>query len=189
DHRDGQRFEHFRAGAETQGEGEHARDGGQSGHGDGPQAAAARLNHRLFRGKPEPAESLIGVEKKNAVFSDDADHHDDAHERGNVERGAGGEQGKQRTESGKQRGSKDGGGRREAAKFKKQDNEEQQQRQNQNLEQVAERFLLLPVGAAVLHTNRRGQMKFADGLLYRGDAGTETHSFKTRRHLHEALGI
>ena len=36
---------------------------------------------------------LVGVEEEDAIFGDDADDHDHAHEAGDVEGGAGDEQG------------------------------------------------------------------------------------------------
>src|SRR5262249_42288096 len=149
----------------------------------------ARLNHGLLRRKTKPAETLIGVEQENPVFGDNADNHDDAHERSDVERGAGDEQSEESAESGKQSGSKNRSRGREAAKFKEQNNKKEHQRQDQNLEQFAERFLLLLIGAAVFDADRRRQMKTVHGLLYRGDTGAEANSFQTRRNLHEALGI
>src|SRR5579859_3422068 len=61
-HGDGERLEHFGAGAEAEGQREHAGDGGESSHSDGAEAAAAGLNHGFLRREAEGAEALIGVE-------------------------------------------------------------------------------------------------------------------------------
>ena len=70
----------------------HAGDRGQRGHHDGPQAALARVDHAVLGATALGAELLIGVEQQNAVLRHDADHHDQAHERRDVEGGAGDEQ-------------------------------------------------------------------------------------------------
>ena len=48
--------------------------------------------------RPKRAKALLGVQQQDAVFRDDADHHDHAHERSHIERGAGDQQGEQAPE-------------------------------------------------------------------------------------------
>src|SRR5258708_28955483 len=64
-----QRLKHLRARADRKGQRKHAGDGGQRGHGDGPQTAASGLNHGVFRGKTEIAEAMLRVEKQDAVLA------------------------------------------------------------------------------------------------------------------------
>ena len=93
DDSDGQRLQHLRAGAESEGQRQHPADGGQSGHDDGAQAALRRVQHGLACRSSLGAKALVGVEQQNAIFGHDADHHDEPHERRDVERGAGDKEG------------------------------------------------------------------------------------------------
>ena len=56
--------------------------------------------------------------------------------------------------------------RGEVAELGEQHAEDQRQRQHQHPQQVVEGFLLLLVGAAVLHAHRGGQMQAGDCLLH-----------------------
>ena len=56
------------------------------------KAAATGLNHG-FRGlKARMREFLVGIEKQDSVLGHDADHHDQAHNRSQVDGGPGNEQ-------------------------------------------------------------------------------------------------
>ena len=84
-HGNRQRLQHLRSSPKGESQRQHSRNRRHRRHGDGPQAPPSRLDHRLFRGLSQVAKSLFGVQQQNAVFSHDADHHDDAHERRDVE--------------------------------------------------------------------------------------------------------
>src|SRR5262250_2519580 len=105
---------------------------------------------------------IFSIEEENAVFCDDADDHDHPHERSDVERGSGDEKGEEATERGEDGGGKNGGWRREGAEFEEQDGKKQEQREEKNFEKFAEGFLLLLILAAVLDSNRGGQVKAID---------------------------
>src|SRR5579862_8615942 len=188
-HGDGERLKHFGAGAEAEGQREHAGDGGESGHGDGAEAAAAGLNHGFLRREAEGAEALIGVEEQDAVFGDNADDHDDAHEGSDVEGGPGDEKSEEAAKSGEESGSEDGGRGGEGAELKEQDDEEKEQSQEEDVEEVTEGFLLLLEGAAVFDADGRRQVKGADGLLDGSHAGAEANAFEAGGDAHVTLGI
>src|SRR5579862_5278552 len=189
DYGDGEGLEHFGAGAEAEGQREHAGDGGESGHGDGAEAAAAGLNHGFLRREAEGAEALIGVEEQDAVFGDNADDHDDAHEGSDVEGGPGDEKSEEAAKSGEESGSEDGGRGGEGAELKEQDDEEKEQSQEEDVEEVTEGFLLLLEGAAVFDADGRRQVKGADGLLDGSHAGAEANAFEAGGDAHVTLGI
>ena len=46
---DGEGLEHLRAGTDGKSERQHSGDGREGGHGDGPEATAASLQHGVFR--------------------------------------------------------------------------------------------------------------------------------------------
>ena len=91
--------------------------------------------------------------------------------------------------SGKNRRRQNRDRRREGSEFEQQHEENQHQRQQQNDHEIAERFLLFLVGAAVLDANRRRQLQVGDGFLHGRDAGAQVHAFQARRHFHIALQI
>ena len=78
-------------------------------------------------------EALIGVEQEDAVFGDDADHHDQSHEGRDVEGGAGDEEREDDAGGGEDRGDEDGGGRGEAAELGEEDAEDEHQGEEENL--------------------------------------------------------
>src|SRR5258708_2475391 len=184
-----QRLKHLRARADRKGQRKHAGDGGQRGHGDGPQTAASGLNHGVFRGKTEIAEAMLRVEKQDAVFSDDADHHDHAHEGSDIERRPGDQQSQEATARGEQRGGENRRGRGESPEFEQQRHEQKHESEKQNHQQIAERFLLFLVHAAVFDADRGRQVKIVNGLLHGSDAGAKIHAFQARGDLNEALQI
>ena len=140
------------------------------GHHDGPQPALRRVQHGIVRGCALGAELLVGVEQQDAVLGHDADDHDEPHERGNVEGGAGDQQRQDDAGDGEHRRGENGDGRGEVAELGEQHAEDQRQRQQQHAQQIAKGFLLLLVGAAVLDAHRGGQMQAGDGLLDLGHA-------------------
>ena len=81
-------MEHLRPGAPGQREGNHAGDGGERGHHDRTQPPLTGIDHALLGGNALGTKFLIGVEQQNAVFGDNADHHDEPHERRNIKGGA-----------------------------------------------------------------------------------------------------
>ena len=89
DHGDRQRLQHLRTGADGERQRNHAGDGRQRGHQNRPQPALAGLDHGVARRRSFGAEALIGIEQQDAVLRHDADHHDQSHERRDVEGGAG----------------------------------------------------------------------------------------------------
>jgi hypothetical protein len=65
--------------------GQQAEDGGQRGHENGAKTDAARLGHGLAHGQAFILDQPVGeLNDEDAVGDDDADHHDDAHERHDV---------------------------------------------------------------------------------------------------------
>src|SRR5260370_328929 len=124
---DGKRLEHGGTGTDTESQWQHARNGGQRGHGNGPQPAAASLDHGFFSGEAEFAEAVLGVEKQNAVLGHDADDHDHAHAGSDIEGGVGDQQSEKPAEAGEQGGGQNGGGRGESAEFEKENGKEEQQ--------------------------------------------------------------
>ena len=93
--------------------------------------------------QPFRAEPLVGVEQQNAVLGHDADHHDQPHERRDVEGGAGDQQRQEDADGGEQRRGEDRDRRGEIAELEQQHGEHQHDRQHQHEHQVLERFLLL----------------------------------------------
>ena len=132
---------------------------------------------------------MLGVEKQNAVFCNDADDHDHAHEGSDVKRRASDEKGEQAAERGEQRGSEDGGWRGKRAKFEQEHGEQQNQRKDKNHKQVAEGFHLFGVGAAIFHADGGRQVQIVDSFFDGGDAGTKVHTFEAAGDFHEPLKI
>ena len=95
--RDGKRLQHLRACAQGESQWQHARDSGQRCHHDGTQAAAAGLEHGIFGRETLRTKFLVGVEQENAIFRHDANNHNHAHERRNVESCARNQQGNENT--------------------------------------------------------------------------------------------
>ena len=87
DDRDRQRLQHLRSRAERERQRQHARHRRQRRHHDRPQPAASGLNDGLFGRESDRPELLVGVEQQDAVLGDDADDHDQSHERRDIERG------------------------------------------------------------------------------------------------------
>ena len=81
----GEGLQHLRAGAEGEGQRQHSGYGGEGGHQDGAQTAAAGENHGASRLHADVEELLIGVEQQDSILCDDADDHDESHEGGDVE--------------------------------------------------------------------------------------------------------
>src|SRR5579859_1528587 len=140
---DGERLQHLRTGANAESEGQHSGDGGESGHGDGAKAAAAGLNHGVVRRHAGILEMNFGVEKKDAVFGDDADHHDHAHEGCDVEGRARDQKRGEAAEGGKNGGGENGGWRGERAEFEQKHGEKQKEREEKDLQKFLEGLLLL----------------------------------------------
>ncbi len=151
-------------GSPTESQRNHAGHGGQRGHHDGAQAALAGVDHGLFGVEAFAAELLIGVEQENAVLGDDADHHDEAHERGDIERGAGDEQREEDAGDGEQRRREHGDGRGEAAEFEEEHHEDKDDGEGEDDNQILERLLLLFVLAAII-TRMGGDVQIGHGLL------------------------
>ena len=66
-----------------------ANDGGQGSHQDGAQADAAGSDHRLVHGHALLLQAVGELHDQNAVGDHDSHHHDHAHQRHDVQRGAG----------------------------------------------------------------------------------------------------
>ena len=102
------------------------------GHEDGPEAAL-RGHHHGFAGVVAfGAIALVGVEQQDAVLGDDADDHDEAHESGDVESGAGEQQ---RTDDAAIESTDEvriAVGRGEVAELREQHAEDQHQRQHEH---------------------------------------------------------
>ena len=94
DDRDGQRLQHLRAGAESEGQRKHAASSGYGCHENGPQTALGGLEHGFARSHAGNAEFLIGIEQQDSIFCHDANYHDESHKAGDVEAGLRDEQGK-----------------------------------------------------------------------------------------------
>ena len=86
-------MQHLRAGAEGERQGQHAADGGDGRHDDGTESALRGMHHGFSGGGAFSAILLVGVEQQDSVLGDDADDHDEAHERRDVERRMRDEQG------------------------------------------------------------------------------------------------
>ena len=80
-----------------------------------------------------------------------------------------------------------GGGER--TELEKQNEEDQHDRQHQHRREIAERFLLLLIGAAVFDADGRRQLQIGDGLLHGGDAGPHIDAFEACRHLDQPLKV
>jgi hypothetical protein len=113
--------------------GEHAGHGGQRGHDDGAETAAGGLDHGVVGVEASEAEALIGVEEENAVFSDDADHHNESHERRDVEGGSGDEEGEDDAGGGEDGGDEDGDGGGEVAELREEDAVDEDEGEEENL--------------------------------------------------------
>ncbi len=122
---DGEGLQHLGACAECECERKHAGDGGESGHEDGPEPALSGELHAVERGVALCAEAFVCIKQQDAVFGDDADDHDEAHEAGDVEGDAGEEQGRNDATDGEDRGREDGDGSGEVAELRKQDGEDE----------------------------------------------------------------
>src|SRR5262249_43826027 len=94
-HRDGQRLQHLRSGAERERERQHPGHRRKRRHDDRTEPPPPRLNRRFLGGKSNRPKFLVGVQQQNPVLRDDADHHDEAHERRDVEGRSGDEQGEE----------------------------------------------------------------------------------------------
>ena len=125
DDADGERLEELGAGAEGQGERQHAEHGGEGRHQHGAEAAAAGAAEgggEVFAG----AEVVFdGVEHEDAVFRDDADDHDQAHHRDDVERRARDEQRGQAAGEREHGAGDDRGGMRKRAELDHEHEEDQ----------------------------------------------------------------
>ena len=106
-------------------------------------------------------ESLIGVQQQDAVLRHDPDDHDQAHEGRDVERGAGDQQRQEHARGRKQRRDRIASGAAKLAEFEQQNDEHQHDGEHQHDDQIAERALLLLVGAAVFDANGRGRFSSA----------------------------
>src|SRR5579875_3104042 len=166
----GERLKHLRAGADGQRERKHSGDGGDGGHGDGAKTAAAGLENSFFAGEAGIAEFFVGVEKQDAVFGDDADDHDEAHERGKIESDSGGEQSDENAGGGKHRGDENGNGRGEIVKFKKENEKDENNGESKDEGEVVEGLLLGFVEAAVLDADGGRQIEFGERGFNVGDA-------------------
>src|SRR5712672_536281 len=140
---DGERLEHGRTGTDAESQRKHSGNRGESGHGNGTQAATAGLNHGVFTGVAKTAKTLLGIEEQDAVLGDDANDHNHAHEGSDVKCRARDEKSEKTAEAGKERGGKNGGWRRESAEFQKENGKQEHQRQEEHHQQVIEGFLLL----------------------------------------------
>ncbi len=80
---------------------------------------------------------MFRVQKQNTVFRHDADDHDHAHSRSNVERRPCDEQRQEPAERGKQRGPQNRCRCGKSPEFKQQHRKQKQQCQQQNHQQVA----------------------------------------------------
>jgi hypothetical protein len=47
--------------------------------------ASSGVHHGIGRGDALGADLLVGVQQQDAIFCDDADNHDEPHERGDIE--------------------------------------------------------------------------------------------------------
>ena len=115
-------------------------------------------------GMPSARAAFVGVEQQDAVFGDDADDHDEAHEAGDVEVGAGDEQGEDDAGDGEDGAGEDGDGGGEVAELGEQDAEDEGEGEDEHAGEVVEGLLLLLVGAAVLDADAGGQVQAGDGL-------------------------
>ena len=90
---------------------------------------------------------------------------------------------------GEHRRGENGDRRREVAELGKQHAEDQRQRQQQHAQQIVEGFLLLLVGAAVLHAHGGGQMQAGDGLLDPGHCLSEVRALEAAGDNDELLQV
>ena len=176
---DGEGLEHLGAGTEGEGEWKHAADGSDGGHDDGTETTLGGVKHGLpggvvvgIDGGDEAGggevgdafgfgfvtEFLVGVEEEDAVFGDDADDHDEAHEAGDVEVGLGDEQGQNDAGNGEDGAGEDGDGSGEVAELGEEDAEDQGQGEDEDTGEIVEGFLLLLVGTAVFDADGGGQV-------------------------------
>src|SRR6267143_3765515 len=132
---------------------------------------------------------MLGIEKQDAILSDDADDHDHAHERRYVKSRASDKELEEPAKSGEQCRSENGGGRRERAEFEQQHHEQQYEREKQHHHQIVKRFLLLLVQATVLDADGRWQMQVVDSLLNGSNAAAKVRSFQARGDLNKTLKI
>ena len=90
---------------------------------------------------------------------------------------------------GKQRRCENRGRRRERAELEQQHGKHQHDRQRQHDQKIAERFLLLLVGAAVNDANRSRNVQIRHGLLHQLDALAQAHAFEAARNGHTPLQV
>ena len=84
-----QRSVGFAARLQLERHGQQANDGGQRSHQDGPQADAASVGHRFANAVSFAAQHVCEIHDQDAVGNHHALQHHDAHQRLNVQRGAG----------------------------------------------------------------------------------------------------
>src|SRR6516164_9502462 len=189
DHGNSERLQHLGTRADGECEREHAGDGREGSHGDGAQTAAAGLDERFFRRKTKEAITLIRVEEKDAIFGDDTDDHNHAHEGRDVEGCARDKKREKAAKGGEQGGRENGDGRGKSTEFEKKNDKEKSKSEYENHKKVAEGFLLFLVKATVFDADRRRQMKLVDGFLDGGNTRAEVRAFKAAGDLDEALEI
>ncbi len=133
--------------------------------------------------------ALVGVEEQDAVFGDDADDHDEAHEAGDVEGGSGDEQGQDDAGDGEDGAGEDGDGGGEVAELREQDAEDEHEGEEEDAEEFVEGLLLLLVGAAVLDADGGGRCRPSTVALDLGDGGAEVGAFEAAGDDDELLEI
>ena len=121
------------------------------------ETTAASLEDGVFEVQALGGEVLFGIEHEDAVFVDDADDHDDAHEAGDVEGLSGDCQGQEGAGGAEYGGDQDGEGVGEGAEFEDEDDEDEDDRHQQDLGEALEGFLLDLIEAAVFDFGAFGE--------------------------------
>src|SRR3954464_10370978 len=167
DHRNRQRLQHLRSLPDAERQRQHASGRRHGGHHDRAQASSAGVYDRLLDRHPLRYGLVVRVEQQDAVFGDDADDHDQPHERRHVEGGSRHQQRDEDTRGREQRRREDRDRRGVGPELEEEYQENQDDRQREHRRQVAKRLLLLAEGAAVLDANRWRQLQSRDRFLDR----------------------
>ena len=104
----------------------------------GTQPAFSSQNHGVASGGSFGPEALIRIEQQDAVLRHDADHHDQPHERGDVESLSRDQEREKHAAGGKQRRCENRRRSRERAELEQQHGKHQHHGQGQHDEKIAE---------------------------------------------------
>ena len=132
---------------------------------------------------------MICIEQQNAVLRHNADHHNQAHKGGDIERLSRDQKRQKYARGGEQRRRKDCRGRRESAEFKKQHGEDEDYSQREDQQKIPERLLLLFIRSAVDYSDGRRNLQLRHRLLHRFHAFAEADALEPSGHRNVSLQV